>query len=114
VALFTGDAVVVDEGHTYRGLGQIRAWREGPASKYHYTTQVSGTDRTRQDEYLVTGSLRALAADPRVALTIDDNTWPHKVLLVRGQASVELLDDIGPEYERAAPGISGRSKVQPG
>lgn len=46
--------------------------------------------------------LRALAADPRVALTIDDNTWPHKVLLVRGQASIELLDDVGPEYELAA------------
>src|SRR5213596_2193135 len=30
--------------------------------------------------------LKALAADPRVALTIDDNQWPHKVLLVRGRA----------------------------
>ena len=46
--------------------------------------------------------LRALAADPRVALTIDDNTWPHKVLLVRGRARIELLDDVSPEYERAA------------
>jgi hypothetical protein len=46
--------------------------------------------------------LKALAADPRVALTIDDNAWPHKVLLVRGHARVELLDDVGPEYERAA------------
>jgi hypothetical protein len=46
--------------------------------------------------------LRALAADPRVALTIDDNEWPHKVLLVRGRASVEMLDDVVPEYERAA------------
>ena len=40
--------------------------------------------------------LRALAADPRVALTIDDNEWPHKVLLVRGRASVEMLDDVVP------------------
>jgi hypothetical protein len=46
--------------------------------------------------------LKALAADPRVALTIDDNTWPHKVLLVRGHASVDLLDDVCPEYELAA------------
>jgi hypothetical protein len=37
-----------------------------------------------------------------VALTIDDNAWPYKVLLVRGQASVELLSDVSPEYERAA------------
>ena len=46
--------------------------------------------------------LRALAADPRVALTVDDNDWPHKVLLVRGRASVELLDDVSPEYALAA------------
>jgi hypothetical protein len=45
---------------------------------------------------------KALAADPRVALTIDDNAWPHKVLLVRGRASVELLDDVSPEYALAA------------
>lgn len=37
-----------------------------------------------------------------MALTIDDNAWPHKVLLVRGNASVELLDDVGPEYALAA------------
>ena len=43
--------------------------------------------------------LRALAAEPRVALTIDDNQWPHKVLLVRGRASMEMLDDVSPEYE---------------
>jgi nitroimidazol reductase NimA-like FMN-containing flavoprotein (pyridoxamine 5'-phosphate oxidase superfamily) len=30
--------------------------------------------------------LRALAADPRAAVTIDGNEWPHKVLLVRGRA----------------------------
>jgi hypothetical protein len=46
--------------------------------------------------------LRALAADPRVALTIDDTAWPHQVLFVRGQASVELLDSVCPEYELAA------------
>jgi hypothetical protein len=37
-----------------------------------------------------------------VALTIDDNAWPHKVLLVRGHADVELLGDVVPEYELSA------------
>ena len=46
--------------------------------------------------------LRALAADPQVAVTIDDNEWPYKVLLVRGHANVEMLDDVAPEYELAA------------
>jgi Pyridoxamine 5'-phosphate oxidase len=46
--------------------------------------------------------LKALAADPRVALAIDDNAWPYKELLIRGRASVELLDDVSPEYALAA------------
>jgi hypothetical protein len=46
--------------------------------------------------------LKALAADPRVALTIDDNAWPYKVLLVRGRADAELVEDVSPEYEMAA------------
>lgn len=46
--------------------------------------------------------LKALRQNPKVALTIDDNTFPHKVLLVRGTARVERMDDIVPEYEAAA------------
>jgi ketosteroid isomerase-like protein len=57
VALFADDAVVVDEGETRRGPGEIRAWRQGPASRYQYTTEVFATDRIGEDEYLVTGRL---------------------------------------------------------
>jgi hypothetical protein len=46
--------------------------------------------------------LKALAADPRVSLTIDDHAWPYKVLLVRGRAVAELVEDVSPEYEMAA------------
>ena len=46
--------------------------------------------------------LKALARNPSVSLTIDDNTFPHKVLLVRGAARLELLDGIVPEYVMAA------------
>jgi hypothetical protein len=46
--------------------------------------------------------LKALAADPRVALTIDDSAFPYKVLLVRGRAAIQVLDDVSPEYELAA------------
>ena len=47
--------------------------------------------------------LRALARDPHVSVTIDDSTsWPYKALLLRGNASVEMLDDVSPEYEAAA------------
>jgi ketosteroid isomerase-like protein len=57
VALFSDEAVVVDEGQTYLGTGQIRGWREGVASKYQYTTQVLDTKRLDEESYLVTGRL---------------------------------------------------------
>src|SRR5579862_4778829 len=46
--------------------------------------------------------LKALAKNPKVSLTIDDNTFPHKVLLVRGTARLESVDGIVPEYVAAA------------
>jgi hypothetical protein len=46
--------------------------------------------------------LKALAKNPRVSLTIDDNTFPHKVLLIRGRARLEPVEGIVPEYEAAA------------
>ena len=46
--------------------------------------------------------LKALAENPRVSLTIDDNTFPHKVLLIRGSARLEPVEGIVPEYEAAA------------
>ena len=46
--------------------------------------------------------LKALTRNPNVALTIDDNGWPHKVLLVRGTASVSTVQGIVPEYGLAA------------
>jgi ketosteroid isomerase-like protein len=57
VALFTDEAVVVDEGQTYHGSAQIRGWQEGAASRYQYTTNVFGTQRTGKESYLVTGRL---------------------------------------------------------
>ncbi|HLZ41890.1 MAG TPA: pyridoxamine 5'-phosphate oxidase family protein [Candidatus Sulfotelmatobacter sp.] len=46
--------------------------------------------------------LKALAKNPKVSLTIDDNTFPHKVLLIRGTARLESVEGIVPEYAAAA------------
>lgn len=46
--------------------------------------------------------LKALAQKPKVAITIDDNAFPHKVLLLRGSARLELVNGIVPEYALAA------------
>jgi hypothetical protein len=46
--------------------------------------------------------LKALAKNPRVSLTIDDNVFPHKVLLIRGTARLEPVNGVVPEYALAA------------
>ena len=46
--------------------------------------------------------LKALAKNPRVCLTIDDNVFPHKVLLIRGTARLEPVNGVVPEYALAA------------
>lgn len=42
--------------------------------------------------------LKALAKNPKVALTIDENIFPHKVLMIRGTARLESVAGIVPEY----------------
>lgn len=46
--------------------------------------------------------LKALAKNPKLSLTIDDNTFPHKVLLVRGTARLKTVEGVVPEYAAAA------------
>jgi len=46
--------------------------------------------------------LKALARNPKVSLTIDDNTFPNKVLLIRGSARLDPVEGIAPEYALAA------------
>jgi nitroimidazol reductase NimA-like FMN-containing flavoprotein (pyridoxamine 5'-phosphate oxidase superfamily) len=41
---------------------------------------------------------KALAANPAVALTIDSSTPPYKVLLVQGDAVLEHIEGMAPEY----------------
>jgi hypothetical protein len=46
--------------------------------------------------------LKALAKNPKVSLTIDNNEFPHKVLLIRGTARLQPVEGIVPEYAAAA------------
>ncbi len=57
VSLFSDEATVVDEGRTYHGRGEIRAWRTGPAVKYTYTTEVLDQEARNAGRYLVTARL---------------------------------------------------------
>jgi len=46
--------------------------------------------------------MKALKKNPKVALTIDNNEFPHDVLYIRGTASVSVVDGIVPEYAMCA------------
>ena len=46
--------------------------------------------------------VRALANNPKVALTIDTDTQPPHVLLVRGTAQIEVVDGVPFEYLEAS------------
>lgn len=45
--------------------------------------------------------VKALQSNPRVAVTIDTDTNPYKVLLVRGNAKVTMVDGAVEEYAEA-------------
>ena len=57
VRLFAEDATVIDEGEERNGTAEIRGWQTGAASKYTYTTEVTGAEALGPDRYLVTGRL---------------------------------------------------------
>jgi hypothetical protein len=53
--------------------------------------------------------LIALARDSRVALTIDRNEWPVKVLLIRGVAEVDSVASDSPDYRAMATRYLGEA-----
>lgn len=53
IECFTSDAHVRDEGIDYRGVAEIRGWREGVASRFTYTTEITRVVSTGDGEYLV-------------------------------------------------------------
>lgn len=80
---------------------------------------IDGTPRVVPIGFLWTGDavvvathptapkFKALRARPRVALTID-TTGPTRSLLLRGEAQVDVVDGVAPEYlEAAAKSMEG-------
>ncbi len=46
--------------------------------------------------------VKALTSNPRVAFTVDTETQPPRILLVRGTARIEVVDGVPPEYLEAS------------
>ena len=59
------------------------------------------------------GRLRALRANPAVAVSIDTEQFPPEVLSMRGTASVTEVDGVAPEYALAAQRYLGEEGAGP-
>lgn len=57
LACCTGDAVVVDEGRTYRGKREIAGWLGRAASEYTYTSALTGAARIDGQRWIATNHL---------------------------------------------------------
>ncbi len=53
--------------------------------------------------------VKALRERPRVAITIDDNNFPNKVLMIRGIARMTTAAGVVPEYVKAGDRYLGES-----
>ncbi|GAB3845545.1 nuclear transport factor 2 family protein [Dactylosporangium cerinum] len=51
ITAYAPDAVVVDDGRTYHGPEEIRAWLAGAASQYTYTTELISATQLDQEHY---------------------------------------------------------------
>ena len=53
LSCFTADARVRDEGRDYHGLDAIRGWRESVATRFTYTTEITGVEQMGDHTYVV-------------------------------------------------------------
>ncbi len=58
--------------------------------------------------------MRVLGDGSKVALTIDSDRMPHKVLLIRGSVRIDVVDGIAPEYAAMCRRVMGKSKGRRG
>jgi hypothetical protein len=54
---YAADAVVTDEGKTYRGHDEIRSWLSSSASEYTYTSELIGSRHNDDGTYVATHHL---------------------------------------------------------
>jgi ketosteroid isomerase-like protein len=57
VRTFTPDAVVTDEGHTFRGTEEILGFLRHSGSEFSYTTEVTAAQRVDDEHWVVVNHL---------------------------------------------------------
>ncbi|NHC47208.1 nuclear transport factor 2 family protein [Motilibacter aurantiacus] len=68
-ACFAPDAVVVDDGATYRGRAEITRWLSRTSSEYSYTTTLTGARRDGDRHWTVTQRLEGTFSGGVVVLS---------------------------------------------
>jgi ketosteroid isomerase-like protein len=74
IACFTSDAVVVDEGQTYRGSDQIRQWIAKNEAAYAFTLEVISVAEQGRETLVtcrVTGTFPGSPIDLRFFFTLE-------------------------------------------
>ena len=84
LARYTDDAVVVDEGRTYRGKKEIRDWLGRAASEYTYTTELVAAQRVDDEHYVAVhhleGDFPGGVVDLRFQFTLRDGRIAELVI----------------------------------
>jgi hypothetical protein len=77
----------------------IPTWFHWTGEEIVMATYISGPDIGIRHP---AARLAALRANPRIALTIDTDTFPPQTLTIRGTAKITEVDGLAPEYAAAA------------
>jgi ketosteroid isomerase-like protein len=76
VGYYTQDAVVVDEGRTFRGPQEIRDWLATAASEFTYTVELTSARRVDDEHYVAVhhleGDFPGGVADLQFKFTLRD------------------------------------------
>jgi len=84
VRSYASDATVTDEGTTYRGPEEIRAWLSRSAREFTYTIEMIGATKLDEDRYDVLHHLEGNFPGGRVDLhfrfTLHDGAITHLVI----------------------------------
>lgn len=84
IAFYTEDAVVTDEGQTFHGKAEIRAWLARSAAEYTYTIELVAAERVDDDHYValhhLEGNFPGGVADLRFRFTLGDGRIAELVI----------------------------------
>jgi ketosteroid isomerase-like protein len=84
IRAFAVDAVVTDEGRTYRGREEIRNWLRSAASEYTFTTEFTGATRTGEAQFDVAqhleGNFPGGVVDLHFRFTLDGRSISRLVI----------------------------------